>query len=324
LRILIVKISSMGDIIHNLPILRDIKIRYPEAEIDWVVEENFSDILKFHPDIHTIIPVAFRRWRHEIFSQTTYQEFKQFRQLLQAKRYDLIIDTQTLLKSALISYMAKGKRYGQAFRTSREPLASFFYQQRFRVSRKQHAVDQNRQLTALSLNYPIPMNEPDYGLSRASIASQSSVTLPENAVMFFHATSRESKLWPSAHWVSLGIALAKKGAVICLPWSNEKEKTRAQIIANHIPNALLLPQLDLAALSMIIAQAQCAFGVDTGLIHLSVAMEIPSIAIYTDTHPELNGTYPSANTIAINLGGKDVIPSVEEALHAFERLGVFA
>jgi len=169
LRILIVKTSSMGDVIHNLPNIADIHAEFPDAQIDWVVEEGFADMLKLNPYINNIIPVAIRRWRKSIFNQKTWQEIQSFRSQLQAQKYDYIIDTQSLLKSAFIACLANGKRYGQGPKTAREWLAGFFYNHRFSVSRTQHAVDQNRQLTALALNYRVPTSAPNYGLPRTEL-----------------------------------------------------------------------------------------------------------------------------------------------------------
>lgn len=323
LKLLIVKTSSMGDVIHNLPILSDIHMHFPDAQIDWVVEEGFADILKLHPQVNKIIPIALRRWRRNPFSAETKQQFKAFVAELKAENYDYIVDTQSLIKSAFICCLANGKRYGLTPKTAREWLAGFFYQQRFSVSRKQHAVDHNRQIAALALDYKIPTNAPDYGLSRANLAAQVNMQLPEKYIMAFHATSRDSKLWPMGHWVSLGISLAKQGISMCLPWSSEKEKSKAEIIATHVPRAVVLPKSNLTSLAQITAGASAVVGVDTGLVHLAVAMDVPSIAIYTDTHPELNGTYGGADALAINIGGKGRLPSPDEVFNAFNRLGTF-
>ena len=323
MRILIVKTSSMGDVIHNLPIIADIHAAFPEAEIDWVIEEGFADMLKLNPQINKIIPLAIRRWRKDLFNKSTWQEIGDFKNQLQAHHYDYIIDTQTLLKSAFIACIAKGKRYGQGPSTSREWLAGFFYNKRFSVSREQHAVDQNRQLTALAMNYRAPTNAPNYGLPRTDLIKKIGIPLPEKYVMVFHATSRDSKLWPMGHWVSLGLLLAKQGVTLCLPWSTDTEKSRANIIATHVPQAVVLPKSSLIDLAHITAGAQAAIGVDTGLIHLAVAMDVPSIAIYTDTHPDLNGAYGGPNALAINLGGKGRLPEPSEVFSAFDRLGTF-
>ena len=311
----------MGDVIHNLPIIADIHAELPNAQIDWVVEEHYADMLRLNTHIHKVIPLAIRRWRKHLFSQKTWQEIKEFKTELQAEQYDYIIDTQTLLKSALIACLANGKRYGQGPSTSREWLAGLFNQRRFSVSRDQHAVDQNRQLSALALNYRAPTNAPNYGLPRSELITKLDIVLPEKYVMAFHATSRDSKLWPMGHWVSLGLLLAKQGVTLCLPWANETEKSRANIIASHVPKALVLPKSSITELAHITAGAQAAVGVDTGLIHLAVAMDVPSIAIYTDTQPDLNGTYGGADALAINLGGKGRMPEPNEVFSAFDRLG---
>lgn len=313
----------MGDVIHNMPIIADIHAEFPHAQIDWVIEEGFADMLKLNPSINNIIPVAIRRWRKSLFSKQTWQEISHFKNQLQAQQYDYIIDTQTLLKSAVIACLAKGKRYGQGPNTAREWLAGFFYNRRFSVSREQHAVDQNRQLTALALNYRAPTSAPDYGLPRTELIKKIDIALPEKYVMVFHSTSRDSKLWPMGHWVSLGLLLAKQGITLCLPWSTDTEKSRANIIATHVSQAVLLPKSSLITLAHITAAAQAAVGVDTGLIHLAVAMDVPSIAIYTDTHPDLNGAYGGPNALAINLGGKGRLPDPSEVFSAFDRLGTF-
>ena len=311
----------MGDVIHNLPIIADIHAELPNAQIDWVVEENFADMVRLNSHIHKVIPVAIRRWRKHLFKGKTWQEIKAFKTQLQTEQYDYIIDTQTLLKSALIACLANGKRYGQGPNTSREWLAGLLNQHRFSVSRDQHAVDQNRQLTALALNYRAPTSAPDYGLARTDLIKKTDIALPEKYVIAFHATSRDSKLWPMGHWVSLGILLAKQGVTLCLPWANETEKSRANIIALHVPKAMVLPKSSINELAHITAGALAAVGVDTGLIHLAVAMNVPSIAIYTDTYPDLNGTYGGPNALAINLGGKGRLPEPSEVFSAFDRLG---
>lgn len=313
----------MGDVIHNLPIIVDIHAEFPSAQIDWVVEEGFADMLKLHPQINRVIPVAIRRWRKHLFSKKTWHEIKTFKHQLQATQYDFIIDTQSLIKSALIACLASGKRYGQGPSTARERLAGFLYHHRFSISRTQHAVDRNRQLTALALNYRVPTSAPDFGLPRTDLLKKIEMQLPEKYVMAFHATSRDSKLWPMGNWVSLGLLLAKQGITLCLPWASETERGRANIIATHVPNAIVLPKSSITELAHITAGAQAAVGVDTGLIHLAVAMDVPSIAIYTDTHPDLNGAYGGPNALAINLGGKGRLPATDEVFSAFDRLGTF-
>lgn len=313
----------MGDVIHCLPIIADIHAHFPNAVIDWVVEEGFVDILRLHPYISSIIAVAVRRWRKYLFSRNTWHEIAALKKQLSSQPYDVILDTQSLVKSAVLTTLANGKRHGQNYKSARDAMAAFFYNQRHFVSRNQHALAMYRQLAAHALRYALPHTLPDYGLPTAHIASSmtndfaNSIKLPVHYVTALHATSRDSKLWPVAYWVALGNALNQQGLSLVLPWANEVELARAEAISCHVPSAVVLPKLNLVQLAPIIAGAKAAIGVDTGLVHLAVALKIPTIAIYTDTYPKLNGAFAGLGSIAINLGEKGVITAPSEVLDAF-------
>jgi heptosyltransferase-1 len=169
-------------------------------------------------------------------------------------------------------------------------------------------VARNRQLAALALGYPVPETPPDYGIGIK--ATNNLAILPAPAyVVGLHGTSRDSKLWPVAHWIALSQSLAEQGLSLLLPWGNASEHLRAQAIAEKVPTATVLPKLGIKALTTILAGAQAAVGVDTGLVHLAVALKLPTVAIYTDTNPELTGVYPAAGAQAVNLGGKAKVPT---------------
>lgn len=299
-RLLIVKTSSLGDVVHNLPILADILAHYPDMRFDWVVEEGFADIPALHPAVDTVIPVALRRWRKSPLAARTWREIAAFRRRLKQQRYDFVLDTQGLLKSALIARSARGVRHGQDRNSAREPLAALFYDRTHRVPRGQHAVVRNRQLAALALGYPVPATLPDYGLHPDGPPA---LALPSHYVVALHATSRDSKLWPQPHWIALGQQLADAGIQLLLPWGNESERRHAQAIAAQVPDCQVLPRLRIAELAAILAGARAAVGVDTGLVHLAAALGVPTVAIYTDTDPLLTGVYPGGSPAA-NLGGK--------------------
>ncbi len=304
-RLLIVKTSSLGDVIHNLPVLADILAQHPDMHFDWVVEESFADIPALHPAVSAVIPVALRRWRKKPFSGATWCEMSAFRKRLQQVPYDLILDTQGLLKSALIACAARGVRHGQNRQSAREPLAALLYDHRHEVPRGGHAVVRNRQLAALALGYPLPQSPPDYGIRAPELLP--ALALPDLYIVALHATSRDSKLWPEMHWVTLGRQLAEQEIHLLLPWGNDKERQRAQAIAALVPQSVVLPHLRLSALASILAGARAAVGVDTGLVHLAVALGVPTVAIYTDTDPQLTGVYPG-HSPAVNLGGAGRIP----------------
>lgn len=308
----------MGDIIHCLPIIADILAHHPAANIDWLVEESFAEIVSLHPKIRNVIPVAIRRWRNHLLSKSTWQEFSKFKHRLKQQRYDVVLDAQSLVKSALLATLANGVRHGQNYRCAREPIAALFYHRTYMVTRQQHALEQNRALAAQVFGYDYPNSAPDYGLSHQQ--GTLAIALPESFVIAFHATSRDSKLWPNDHWIHLGQKLREQGLILILPWANNTELARAQTIAAQVSDAVILPKSNLTTLAHITAKAKAAIGVDTGLMHLAVALNIPTIAIYTDTFPALNGAYAGDQSIAINLGGRGIIPSVDEVLEGFSRL----
>ncbi len=304
--IALIKTSSMGDVIHNLPVASDILEHYPNASIDWVVEENFAAIPSMHPGVRSVIPVAVRRWRKSPLCRKTGEEFRQFREKLREKKYDLIIDTQGLLKSAIIARIAAGTRCGYDRQSAREPIASFFYDKAFHVEKDLHAVTRNRLLAAASLGYR-PESPLDYGI-KMDVEKESHAIL-------LHATSRDEKLWAESNWIELGKRLGMK---CFLPWGSEKEKERSLRIASGIPDSVVPERLSLDQAARLIAGAAVVFGVDTGLSHLAAALSVPVIGIYCATDPGLTGILSAG--CGINLGGKSGPPSVDTVFQAWSSL----
>lgn len=290
MNILIVKTSSLGDVIHMLPAISDAAQAQPGLQIDWLVEESFAAIPAWHPAVSRVIPIAMRRWKKNWTARNTWQEIKVARAALQAQRYDLVIDSQGLLKSALWCRQAQGTRVGYDRASAREPLASRFYDRRVSVSRQQHAIERNRQLMAQALGYGLQDDHPDYGLQGlASRLPAPGIELPARSVMGLHATSRTDKLWPTAHWKALAHALAASGRSLVLPWGNDAERLRAEDIAREASNTIVLPRLGLDAVASLISQSEAVVGVDTGLLHLAAALGKPGLALYTATPPALTG-----------------------------------
>lgn len=313
-RILLVKTSSLGDVVHNLPVASDIQAAVPGAEMHWVVEEAFAAIPKMHPAVSRVVPVALRRWRKTGCARDTCREIASFVQALRATRYDAVIDTQGLLKSALITRAALGRRYGLDWKSSREPLR-LFYHQTFNIPRDRHAVERNRSLAAQALRYAIPA-QAHYAISapRANFA-----WLPmTNYAVFMHATSGTEKLWPEERWIALGAALAQQGVRAVLPWGTEEECHRSERLARRIPGALTPPRLGLQDLASVLAHSQCAVGVDTGLTHLAGALGGPTVGIYTATDPAATGLHACAQ--ARSVGSARGMPSVDEVMQALRQL----
>ena len=317
-RILLVKTSSMGDIIHNMPLIADIRRHYPEAIIDWVVEETFAEIAALSPHIDRFIILPLRRWKKHLLSSKTRRELCAFRHELRALQYDAILDTQALLKSALISRSARGPSHGPNRQTAREPLAGMLYTHSYNISPKLHAITRTRMVAAAAFGYSLDNLPLIYDLRVPEVALP--ITPPPSFVLGFHSTAREAKLWPVTHWVAMGKHLASLGLSLLLPWGSEPERLRAQSIAEQVAGSVVLPRMSLSQLTCLIQQAKLTVGLDTGLTHIAVALDIPTLAIFCDTHIWQAGAMPAASGHAITIGGKHVLPSPSEANAAIGQL----
>ncbi len=314
--ILLVKTSSLGDVLHNLPVVSDIVRHHPNAQIDWLVEESFAALPILHPAVRSIIPVALRRWRGRLLSAATWREIAAFRTVLSAQNYDIAIDTQGLLKSALLMRGAHGLRCGFDRHSAREPLSSMLYQKTFAVATGQHAVERNRQLVAQALGYA-PDGRADYGIRPPSIDHPGWLAHQIYAVLL-HATSRADKLWGEPNWIALGHYLHQKNIRSILPWGSETERLRSLRLADAIPGAITPPRLTLREAAALLGGAHAVIGVDTGLAHLAAALNVPTIGIYTATDPTLTGLY--AATRVINLGAINRAPDVATVIDAIQQV----
>ncbi|WP_437882621.1 lipopolysaccharide heptosyltransferase I [Pseudomonas sp. LRF_L74] len=287
MRVLLIKTSSLGDVIHTLPALTDAARALPGIQFDWVVEEGFAEIPAWHPAVAQVIPVAIRRWRKNLFKTLCNGEWRRFKARLRETQYDLVIDAQGLLKSAWLTRYVKAPVAGFDHESAREPVATRFYARTFNVPREQHALERTRQLFAQALRYPPPDGIGDYGLDRHLLADPGT----QPYLMFLHGTTWPSKHWPEADWRALAEDMAALGWAIRLPWGNESEKRRAERIVEGIPGAAVLPRLSLAGVAKVIAGATACVAVDTGLGHLAAALDVPTISLYGPTLPGRVGAY---------------------------------
>ena len=303
----------MGDVLHTLPALTDAQNALPDITFDWVVEENFAEIPRWHGAVKRVIPIALRRWRKQPFSTNTQQAWKRYRTLLQENQYDAVIDAQGLVKSAFFATrLAQGTKYGYNRQCAREPLTSFFYDHRFYVAYQQHAVERIRQLFSLSLGYELPQTPGDYGIARHF----TNHAIEKPYIVFIHATTRADKHWLEDEWKKTAEKLTALFDVeIRLPWGNEQEHQRAQRITNGLDKTTVLPKLTLTELADQIANAKAVISVDTGLAHLTAALDKPNITLYGATDPKLIGTY-GKNQIYIKRESMNLIRS-EEVLELF-------
>jgi heptosyltransferase-1 len=286
MNVLIVKTSSLGDVVHTLPALTDAKKAIPNISFDWVVEEAFAEIPKWHKAIKNTLPITLRLWRKNFTRALFSGELLTFIKTLRQKKYDLIIDAQGLIKSSLIAKMARGELSGYDKNSIRESQATFFYKNKFTVAKDKHAIVRIRKLFAAALKYEMPTTAPDYGINKRIFP------LPNNCekyIVFFHGASREEKCWHKQKWTELAQFATANGFIVYLPWGNNAELARAKQITQNNNQARVLPHLSLSAIAALLLNAKGAVAVDTGLGHVAAALGIPTISLYGPTDPNLCG-----------------------------------
>jgi heptosyltransferase-1 len=282
--ILFVKTSSLGDLIHNMPALMDARRHRPDARFTWIVEEMYVPLMRFHPFIDHLVPIALRRWRRQLHRPQTWREIAAFWRAIRARRYDAVIDSQGLIRSAIVACCVSGVRHGYDAQSVREPLASRFYNVTHHVGPwlEGHVIARNRQLTALSLGYAVD-GPPDYGLDRSKIAP-----LPRKPyAVIVHGSARASKEWPEANWKQIAASLSRRGLDVVLLWGNANERARSERIGNGIATAEIPPLRPVDEVTRLLAGASIVVGGDTGFTHIAAALGVPTVAIFLSTSPKI-------------------------------------
>lgn len=303
MRVLLVKTSSMGDVIHTLPALTDARHAIPNIQFDWVVEEQFTDIPHWHPAVGQVFPVAMRRWRKSLIKTCRSGEYCRFKQITQQQPYDLILDAQGLFKSAWLTRGYQAPVAGLDKKSAREPIANWFYQKAYFVAKEQHAVERTRELFAKALAYEKPNTIGDYGLNKAALIGKSSQSYTAPYHIFLHGTTWASKHWPESEWRTLAEYFLANQQTVLLPWGNQAEYQRAQRIAEGLACVEVLPKLSIEQLAGVLAGASSCVAVDTGLGHLAAALDVPTISLYGPTRPEKVGAYGKGQVHLCEQGG---------------------
>lgn len=321
LNILLVRVSSMGDVLHNLPIVADILRHYPNANIDWVVEEGYTSLVRLNGGVRNIIPFALRRWRKSLASAATRQEIAGFFRQLRRQKYDFVFDTQGLLKTGLIMGAARlnagGQKVGLANGSEGsgyEGISRLFHSKSIRLHRRTHAVARGRLVAAAALAYKVD-DAPDFGLP-APLDELPEWLPAEPYAVYFHGTARQAKKWPTQHWIDLGHQLAPMP--ILLPWASSEEKAEAEWLAFKLPYAVVLPKLSMMDAVTLARHAALVIGVDTGLTHIAAAFLRPTVEIYCDS-PRWK-TEGNWSPKIINLGDRGALPSALDVIAAAKKL----
>ncbi|MGB7978728.1 MAG: lipopolysaccharide heptosyltransferase I [Chlamydiales bacterium] len=286
-RILLIKLTSFGDLLHALPALNDAYQADPTVQFDWAIDQQFSEVAGWHPAVQRIFRTSHRNWRKNLSRLSTYRSIKALIQEMRKTKYDLVIDGQGNFKSALLSCFARGTRVGFDRDSAREWIAHIAYQTQIAASRKAHAIDRLRILFAHAIGYPLPTTPPNFSLKEGCFVKPA-IDLPESYLVFVHNAAWATKLWPEEHWKELIARAVQHGLSILLPWGNLEEKGRAERLAGW-PKVQVLPRLSLSEIGYVLKGARAAVCMDTGLSHLAAALEIPSITLYGATDSGLIG-----------------------------------
>jgi heptosyltransferase-1 len=280
MRVLLIKMSSLGDVVHALAPVTDAARARPGIIFDWVVEEAYADIPKWHSSVRRVIVAPLRRWRKSPIKTIRSGEWSAFRNDLRRDKYDLVLDAQGLLKSAFVGRQAPAPLVGRTGNSAREPAAALFYKRRIPVNLRRTEVEQIRELFAKALDYPLPTEPADFGIER----NQFKTPATNKYALLLHGAAWESKLWPEDRWLALARDIKSAGLNILLPWGSESERQRAERIANAT-GGTVLPRLAIPDLARTIANAEFVVGLDTGLTHIAVAFGVPTLTIYGPSVP---------------------------------------
>lgn len=282
MKVLLVKMSSMGDVLHTLPAITDLKAYHSALELHWVIEANFAHLAQWHSGVDHIIPIEQRKWLAQP-SWHSYQQWRRWKHQLQQTHYDVVIDAQGLLKSALIARAARthqgkpAQRHG--FDAPREPLAKLAYHHRHKINSDQHAVTRTRQLFAQTLGYAVTTT-PHFGIQPYFTNAQASAA----SVVLIPGTTWHTKHWHFAHWVSLAQELIQKQLPVYVIWGSAQEKALAEALQALVPEVCFSAQrASIEAVAQQLQNARAVVGVDTGFTHIAGALGVPTLALYGPT-----------------------------------------
>ncbi|THC42183.1 lipopolysaccharide heptosyltransferase I [Massilia sp. Mn16-1_5] len=322
MKILLVRVSSLGDVLHNLPMVADLLRHHPQATIDWVVEEGYVSLVRLNPHVRKIIPFALRRWRKGLRNPAVRAEIKAFFRTLRDEEYDLVFDTQGLLKTGIIMGAARVRKSGRKVGLANgsegsgyEGISRIFHTESIPLDPRTHAVARGRLVAGAALGYAVD-TPPDFGLPPPETAQRPDWLPREPYAVFFHGTARDAKKWAPANWIATGRALSPMP--VLLPWGSEGEKREAEALAAQLPNARVLPKLSMMDAVTLAQQAALAIGVDTGLTHIAAAFYRPTVEIYADS-PKWK-TEGNWSPRILNLGEKGAPPSSADVIAAARRL----
>jgi len=302
----------MGDVVHATAAVTDIRRQMPDAEIDWLVEAPYAAIPQMHPAVARVLPMAWRKWRSQLFQRATWKAMGDLRRDLRRGSYDVVLDLQGLIKSALWARQTGAPIAGYDEQSAREPQASWFYKIKANVPRDLQAVERCRRLAAATLGYPMPDDAPDFGLRTPAPSWR-----PRSAyAVLIPNASRREKLWPERYWIAVGKRLKDVGWTPLVLWGRPEEQSQAESIAAGCEGDVP-PFLRVGEMAAVLAGAKTVVGLDTGFTHLAAAIGRPTLGIYCDHEPGLAGITGPGRVASI--GGRGIVPSRNDVMALLEK-----
>lgn len=318
MKILLVRMSSMGDLVHTLPAIEDLSKKCPDIELHWLCEASFDAIARMHPFVKKVHTLSWRAWRKNIVSRETWKKIASLKALLKSENYDAVLDAQGLIKSAIFAKFANAEVWGFDYSSAREGVASWFYNRKIKISKNQHIIPRNRQLFASAFDYVLS-DMPNVSFGNFDEQIERLDFLPAKYNIALTATSADSKLWAEENWRTLFVSTHQKdGLPILLPFGSIREQERANRIARDLPFVSVCPKLELKEVINLLQNSHSVIGVDTGLLHIANALNIPTVGIFTTSNPNKTGI--QTTQFSENIGGNGVVPSVDQVLSIWQKI----
>lgn len=335
MKILVVKLSSLGDILHMFPAVSDLRRHFPDAHIHWLVEPAFAEVAGWHTAVDKVISVPLRGHKKTWWKLPPL--LSGLRRELRAEKYDIVLDAQGLLKSALLACLARVAVFGFAADSAREALAARLYQKTASVPDGLHIIDKNRQLVgrlfAADITAPADFGLAGFRVERmqAGLPVALRELIKQPCIVLLHGTTWNSKYWPEASWAELIRLLAQQGWHCLLPWGNQQEYLLARRLKSVAEAQVeVLPKLSLTELMGVLLHAQGFVSVESGIGHLAAALDIPGIMLHGPTDPAYSGILgkacqhltsglycsPCFKRDCPRLGGQEGIPPCQQAIAA--------
>jgi len=277
MKIAIVKLSALGDIVHTMVALQFIKNYYPDSQIDWFIDEQFKSVLEYNPHIRKIHTVSFKKAKKEKSILSILKELKKIRVL---GEYDLVVDAQGLIKSAIVTRIISAKKYaGFGKKSIREPLASIFYNHKVSIGYDKNTIDRNIKVICSPLNIIVDSDKIIDKQPFIFSSNQEQLYI-KPYIVFVPGSSWESRNYPKEKFVEIAIKLNKKCVVI---WGNLQEKEKAEWMEKQSSLIKASKKLNLDELKKLINNSILTIGNDTGPSHIAWGMNKPSIILFGPT-----------------------------------------